>query len=99
MWEWSRDSLENDLRNQRARIPLTQAHPLNVGRRPIVDTQTTKRRRWMRLLPALAVLFAVSAPIAVYAAGGHFNDDEDSIFEEHINWMPTPKSHWAATHP
>jgi hypothetical protein len=37
------------------------------------------------------VLFAVSAPIAVYAAGGHFNDDEDSIFEEHINWMADAK--------
>lgn len=35
----------------------------------------------------LAIAMTVFAPVAVIAAGGHFNDDEDSIFEDHINWM------------
>jgi len=35
----------------------------------------------------LAVLTAVSVPVAVLAAGGHFTDDDDSIFEADINWM------------
>jgi len=52
-----------------------------------LDTHARKGLRWTRLLLALAVLFAVSAPIAVFAAGGHFTDDDTSAFESHINWM------------
>ena len=52
-----------------------------------MDTHARKGLRWTRLLLALAVLFAVSAPIAVFAAGGHFTDDDSSAFESHINWM------------
>ena len=44
-------------------------------------------RRWTRLALAFAVLLAVSAPVAALAAGGHFTDDDTSVFESHINWM------------
>jgi hypothetical protein len=35
----------------------------------------------------MAIAMTVFAPAAVIAAGGHFTDDETSIFEDDINWM------------
>jgi hypothetical protein len=58
-----------------------------MGRRPILEINARTGRRWTRLALAVAVLFAVSAPVAVFAAGGHFTDDDTSVFESNINWM------------
>lgn len=44
----------------------------------------TKRR----LIITLATLLLVAlVPAAVMAAGGRFTDDDDSIFEDHIEWL------------
>ncbi len=43
--------------------------------------------RSARVLVVLLLVVAVLAPVAVIAAGGHFVDDETSIFENDINWM------------
>ncbi len=52
-----------------------------------MDKHTSLGHRWTRLITVLAVLTAISIPAAVFAAGGHFTDDENSIFESSINWM------------
>ena len=44
----------------------------------------TKRRLTIALA---AVLLIALVPVAVTAAGGQFTDDDDSIFEPHIEWM------------
>jgi len=43
--------------------------------------------RSLRLVVVALLVLAVLAPVAVFAAGGHFTDDDDSIFESSINWM------------
>jgi len=52
-----------------------------------LDNHVRTGRRWAKLTLVLAVLMIISAPAAVIAAGGHFTDDENSIFEADINWM------------
>lgn len=52
-----------------------------------MDNHTGLGRRWTRIIAVLAVLTVISVPVAVFAAGGHFTDDDDSIFESSINWM------------
>jgi len=43
--------------------------------------------RSLRLSVVILLAVAILAPVAVSAAGGHFTDDDDSIFEAHIEWM------------
>jgi len=52
-----------------------------------LDNHTSLGRRWTRIIAVLAVLTVISVPVAVFAAGGHFTDDDASIFEPSINWM------------
>jgi hypothetical protein len=52
-----------------------------------LDTHAPTRRRTTRFLVIIAVVAALSVPVAVLAAGGHFTDDDTSVFESHINWM------------
>ena len=42
----------------------------------------------LRVLIALGLLLIVMAPVAVTAAGGRFTDDDQSVFEDDIEWMP-----------
>jgi hypothetical protein len=58
-----------------------------MGRSPKLDNHTSPSRRWTRIIAVLAVLTVISVPVAVFAAGGHFTDDDDSIFESSIDWM------------
>ncbi len=39
------------------------------------------------LVLVLSLIVVVLAPVAVMAAGGPFHDDDDSAFEEDINWL------------
>ncbi len=43
--------------------------------------------RSLRLSVVILLAVAVLAPVAVSAAGGYFTDDDDSMFEAHIEWM------------
>lgn len=43
--------------------------------------------RSLRLVVVALLVLAVLAPVAVIAAGGTFTDDENSLFESHIEWM------------
>lgn len=43
--------------------------------------------RWLRWLVVTMLVLGVTAPIAVFAAGGAFTYDESSIFEADIEWM------------
>jgi hypothetical protein len=43
--------------------------------------------RSLRLSVVVLLVLAVLAPVAVFAAGGQFTDDDDSMFEVDIEWM------------
>ncbi|MCP4306563.1 MAG: S-layer homology domain-containing protein [bacterium] len=43
--------------------------------------------RSLRLSVVVLLVLAVLAPVAVFAAGGTFTDDDDSMFEVDIEWM------------
>lgn len=47
----------------------------------------TNARRSFWLIVATVVLLMVIAPVAVFAAGGAFTDDDTSIFEADIEWL------------
>lgn len=46
-----------------------------------------RAHRSIRLALVGLLVLAVLAPVAVSAAGGHFTDDDDSMFEADIEWM------------
>ena len=48
-----------------------------------------RNHRPIGLVVVALLVMAVLAPVAVYAAGGTFTDDDTSIFEAHIEWMAT----------
>jgi len=44
-------------------------------------------RHWLRIGLIVLIVAALIAPVAVYAAGGSFTDDDTSIFEADIEWL------------